>query len=31
MALLKAVAEIILGKAHLYLELLLITANFGFF
>ena len=31
MTLLKAVTEIILGKAHLYLELLLITANFGFF
>ena len=31
MTLLKAVTEIILGKAHLYLELLLITANFGGF
>ena len=31
MTLLKAVTEIILGKAHLYLELLLITANLGGF
>ena len=31
MTLLKAVTEIILGKAHFYLELLLITANFGGF
>ena len=31
MTLLKAVTEIILGKAHLYLELLLITENFGGF
>ena len=28
---LKAVTEIILGNAHLHLEVLLITANFGIF